>query len=132
MATIKIISGTYGFMKDGIIEPKTPEDKPFEVSQEEAERLIGLGVAAYDMCQPIEDVEPVQEQEEEEEVENEVEEDKPLEAMSFKELKTTALEMGLDIKPLISKALLIEAIKQRDEELAKEDLPDLSAETVVD
>lgn len=47
MKLIKIINGTYGFRPQPyVVELKTADDQPFEVSDEEADRLIGLGVAA--------------------------------------------------------------------------------------
>lgn len=48
MKKIKIISGTYGHRSKGaaFVEPKTPSSQPFYVSDEEADRLINLGVAA--------------------------------------------------------------------------------------
>ena len=51
MKLIKIINGTYGFRPQPyVVELKTADDQPFEVSDEEADRLIGLGVAALAFC----------------------------------------------------------------------------------
>ena len=49
MAKIVITNGTYGYRPEeaSIPEPKVAGDLPFEVSDEEAERLIGLKVAKY-------------------------------------------------------------------------------------
>ena len=45
---IKIIKGTYGYMdKNGIVRPKTANDEPFTLTQEQEARLVGLGVAEY-------------------------------------------------------------------------------------
>ena len=42
---VKIINGNYGYF-DGIsVKPVSPNDKPIEVSSDEARRLVGLGVA---------------------------------------------------------------------------------------
>lgn len=42
---IKIIRGTYGLNIGGNIKPKTCNDEPFDVPLEEAQRLIGMGIA---------------------------------------------------------------------------------------
>jgi len=49
MKTIKIIGGIYGYRKSGstITTPKSRTDPPFEISDEEAVRLIEMGVAVY-------------------------------------------------------------------------------------
>ncbi len=44
---IHIINGTYGHYEGEWLKPKTRLDPPFEVSDEEADRLVGLGVAEY-------------------------------------------------------------------------------------
>ena len=45
---IKIIKGTYGYMDEhGIVHPKTADDEPFALTQEQEARLVGLGVAEY-------------------------------------------------------------------------------------
>ena len=49
MKSIKIINGTYGYRAPGSrsIEPKAAGDPAFEIDNEEAKRLVRLGVAAY-------------------------------------------------------------------------------------
>lgn len=43
---VRIVAGIYGYVdKNGIIRPKTSKDSPFEVSDEEGQKLISLGVA---------------------------------------------------------------------------------------
>lgn len=42
---IKIIRGTYGLNIGGNIKPKICNDEPFDVPFEEAQRLIGMGIA---------------------------------------------------------------------------------------
>lgn len=42
---IHIINGTYGHNVNGYIQPKTPNDEPFEVSGSEARRLVAMGIA---------------------------------------------------------------------------------------
>ena len=145
MAKIRIISGTYGFRASlGIVEPKTPEDEPFEVSEQEAARLVEKGVAAYvgagpDIIKAEDIVEP--EPEKAEELHSEATgitpedepEEKSLEDMKFDELKALALSLGLYIKPWVSKKLLRAAIAARQAELPEEDAPDLSAgDAIVD
>ena len=48
MKKIKIINGTYGFRPEPlVVECKTPADPPFYVEDQEAIRLVNLGVAEY-------------------------------------------------------------------------------------
>lgn len=49
MRLIKIINGTYGYRPAGArsIEPRQAGDPSFPVEDEEASRLVGLGVAVY-------------------------------------------------------------------------------------
>lgn len=142
MARIKIINGTYGYMKGSVVEPKTPRDGYFEVSDEEAEWLVSKGVAAYeapgsDIVEPEEPEAETELPEAEaeatvEEVEpEEPEAEKPLKEMSFEELKASALALGIDIHPLKSKAALIEAIEARKEELSVGEVPSFDAESPV-
>lgn len=42
---IKMIDGAYGYNNGVTVKPKTPADEPFPVSDEEARRLVALGVA---------------------------------------------------------------------------------------
>lgn len=42
---IKIIRGNYGLPLGKSVKVKTPKDKPFDVDQKEAERLVRLGIA---------------------------------------------------------------------------------------
>lgn len=42
---IKIIRGNYGYNNGEFVRVKTPLDPPFSVSDEEARRLVALGVA---------------------------------------------------------------------------------------
>lgn len=42
---IKIVRGNYGHTIGKSVHTKTPKDKPFEVDQKEAERLVKLGIA---------------------------------------------------------------------------------------
>lgn len=49
MKRIKIVLGTYGYMKNGVppVESIDKDSEPIEVADTEAERLVNLGVAAY-------------------------------------------------------------------------------------
>lgn len=48
MRKIKIVNGTYGYRPaPAVVEPKTPEDPAFFVEDQQAARLVALGVAAY-------------------------------------------------------------------------------------
>lgn len=45
---IKIVQGIYGYQdKNGVVRPKTPEDAPFNLTEAQEKRLVGLGVAEY-------------------------------------------------------------------------------------
>lgn len=116
---IRIIKGVYGYLNEnGVVKPKTPEDKPFELTKEQEARLVGLGVAEYVEAeaypigfdeQPPEDIE-------------EDETRKPLDEMSVKELRELGKEYGLTFKVGMSKAEMaaaIESAEQADE--AEED-----------
>ena len=45
MTKIKIIKGVYGYKSKGSVVPKSKNDEPFEVSEQEAKRLVEIGVA---------------------------------------------------------------------------------------
>ena len=49
MKKIKIVRGTYGMQKPNSfgVDPKSPDDPPFDIADDEAERLVELGVAKY-------------------------------------------------------------------------------------
>ena len=48
MKKIKIINGTYGFRPEPlVVECKTPADPPFFLEDQEATRLVSLGIAEY-------------------------------------------------------------------------------------
>ena len=42
---IKMIKGTYGLEKDGVVEAMTPKSEPFALSDEREAELVALGVA---------------------------------------------------------------------------------------
>lgn len=47
MKTVKIISGYYGLSVHNIMKPKSADDAPFELPDEEAKRIVDLGIAEY-------------------------------------------------------------------------------------
>lgn len=97
---IKIINGIYGYKQGNSIIPKTKKDEPFECDAKEEARLVQLGVAKYV-----------------EQTETEEGADKPLYSVDMKlaDLKEIAKEKGAteeDLKPLNSKAKVIELIEK--------------------
>ena len=44
---IRMISGTFGLLVDGIVVAKTKASEPFEASAEQEARLVKLGMAEY-------------------------------------------------------------------------------------
>lgn len=156
MKLIKIINGTYGFRPQPyVVELKTADDQPFEVSDEEADRLIGLGVAALafgddseslqgamdgmvgqleDQPVPPEDPEDPDEDPELEDEADEANEPAPaaekmdpeeLKQLTNPELGELAKELGIEVKGRPTKADLIDAIMAAAAE--DDELPDLGA-----
>ena len=156
MKLIKIINGTYGFRPQPyVVELKTADDQPFEVSDEEADRLIGLGVAALafgddseslqgamdgmvgqleDQPVPPEDPEDPDEDPELEDEADETNEPAPaaekmdpeeLKQLTNPELGELAKELGIEVKGRPTKADLIDAIMAAAAE--DDELPDLGA-----
>ena len=141
---IRIVRGVYGFLDaDGIVRPKTEADDPFELSSEQEERLVNLGVAQY-----VVDVKEEQEQEETapEETEGEqdpigfdetppadfdddaetdeadvVEEIVDLETLTGKELRKIGKEYGLTFKANAKKTEMVKAITAAQAEIAEDD-----------
>ena len=53
---IRMISGTFGLLVDGIVVAKTKASEPFEASTEQEARLVKLGMAEYvNAPAPVED-----------------------------------------------------------------------------
>lgn len=112
---IKIINGNYGYNNGERVRVKTPSDPPFSVSDEEARRLVELGIAEI-----VEDVLDIPG------VENEIGETAiPYydETMTNAALQAIANENGIEISPRANKSEIIKAL---DDYFA--DMPDLSAE----
>lgn len=148
---ILITNGTYGhspILPDGrksrYVVPVNRKSGPIDVDPEEAARLVEAGVAEYVNDEPAKAAkapeapaeEPVAEEPEapaEETVTEEIE-GTDLESMTFAELKALAQEKGIETGKIKSKAAMIQAISEYAEEgiPADDDLPELSAQDVVD
>ena len=138
---IKIINGVFGFNNGTSIVPKTSKDEPFEAPKNVEERLVKLGVAEYvtkaeavvEVAEATETVAEVEEETEAtESTEEATEEAEPidLQSLKFDELKEYAKEHGAtdeDLKPLNSKAKVIELIGKLFSEEAEE-VPDLNSD----
>lgn len=105
---IKIIAGTYGHNVNGTVVPRTAADKPFELADDKAQRLIRLKVA-----QPAGEGVPA-------EVAAEIVADN-LEDMSLAELKEIAAARGKDVSALRKKADVIEVLREDLAESEDED-----------
>lgn len=112
---IRIIKGVYGYLdENGMVKPKTEKDAPFELTREQEERLVGLGVAVYvegETSEGIPTDEPTQGVEEEELAHLDPDQ---LEELTNAKLKELAEDMGLETSKLRTKAQLIEAITAAD------------------
>ena len=144
MKKIKIINGTYGFRPEPlVVECKTPADLPFFVEDQEATRLVNLGVAEYVREKAPESAPQIDTQNEDDDelpelgaADGSQEPEKAaghldaeqLEGMDYNELKKLAANMG--VKPEgQKKSDYIAAIVAAEVEPGDEDdeLPDLSA-----
>ena len=129
---IQIISGTYGLRVNGYtVIRKTSDDPPFDVSDDEAARLVKLRVARIVGNPPVETPaeEPVQPDPEKDE-DGVITETLPAysESMKLAELKEVAAAYGVDASKAKSKAeviALIEAAKATDQD--DEQPPEISA-----
>ncbi len=106
MARIRIIGGGYGLIENDRSVLKTSADGFFEVDDAEAERLVGVGMAAYE-------VEPERRVATAPDEENPAEEagEPLLSEMTFKQLKEHACGMGINAGKYKNKADLIAAIE---------------------
>lgn len=134
---IRIIRGIYGFREKGNVVEKTSSSAPFEVDDDEGNRLISLNVAEeVNNSAAMGDV--MQDQKEEPEEETDVlakigsTSKESLEEMDKKDLCAFAEALG--IKKTGSKAELIERLQQcpvwaeDTGDPAGEEMPDLTAE----
>lgn len=122
MALIKMTRGTYGLYENNTVIPKTPKDKPFEVSDKEAERLVKLEVAKIISYSSTSSTENTTDNSDEELTYNK--------SMNMATLSNIALKYGVDEAALNECKTkqqiidLIEAKKATDEEETVEDEDD--------
>lgn len=115
---IKIICGNFGCNNGECVRVKTPSDPPFSVGDEEARRLVGLGIAEIVGKETvIPSIEEIPDAIDESEI------PQYDETMTNAALQAIAKEHGVEI-PL--RATKTEIIKALDDYFA--DMPDLSAE----
>ena len=133
---IKIVNGVYGHYINGKVVPKDKNAEPFELTPEQEERLVNLGVAKY-----VGGTEPVGEEAPSNEaapVEDDapVEEGKSLDDMTVNELRELGKEYGLTFKVGMKKADMVAAILAASDEAAPveddgEDAPSFDAADAV-
>lgn len=122
MTLIKMTRGTYGLYENNTVIPKTPKDKPFEVSDKEAERLVKLEVAKIISYSSTSSTENTTENSDEELTYNK--------KMNMAALSNIALKYGVDEAALNECKTkqqiidLIDAKKAADEEETVEDEED--------
>mgnify|MGYP003301700070 CR=1 FL=1 len=134
MKKIKIILGTYGYMKNGIppVDLIDMNSNPIEVSDAEAERLVKLGVA-----KEVTEI-AVEKHAITEETATGYLDAESLEEYTIDELKDLASKLGIEFKSKIKKEELIKLIAAtevdypveedaEDEEADNEEPPVLSA-----
>lgn len=139
---VKIINGIYGMRTSAnTVEPKTVNDAPFLVSDEEGARLIGLGVAKQVEEAETSQVAPVQLAESKSDVittdkalQPESEMPKYSENMKLDDLKKVAIEAGASkakVKKMRTKKEVIDAIesaaKKAQDKATSEAAPQISA-----
>ena len=142
MAKIKITRGFYGLHTKLGIRTKGPNDEAFEVDNNEAKRLVDLGIAKYIGDTPVATVEEsadednasVNTPETEAPAESEYEGDSVTDIPEYSsdstvtELRAIAKAEGISFKVGMTKSEMVEAL---DEHFGVMDAPDLSAETPV-
>ena len=131
MKKIKIISGTYGHRCGKRIEPKDRNSEPFELADDEAHRLVVLGVAK------IVDtgVEPPENGKYTPPPTESPSDEADLHKMTNAALKEKAEGMGIDTAKLKTKKDLISAITEVEADISADEdddpLPDISPEDPV-
>lgn len=100
---IKITRGIYGKKEGERIVEKTPHDPPFDIEEQEGERLVGLGVAAEMIRrEPVQDIEEGMDPEQEEDENTGIGEGEAhiskeqLVGMKINDLRRLAGEMGIE------------------------------------
>lgn len=142
MAKIKIKRGFYGLHTKFGVQAKGPNDEAFEVDDNEAKRLVDLGIAKYIGDTPVATVEEsadednasVNTPETEAPAESEYEGDSVTDIPKYSsdstvaELRAIAKGEGISFKVGMTKSEMIAVL---DEHFGVMDAPDLSAETPV-
>lgn len=121
---IRIIKGVYGYMTEiGSVKPKTADDEPFELTEAQEARLVGLGVAEYVTDGPIGfDELPPEPPELPKGVEGVPEYSVDMKADELREIAKT---MGLTFKVGTTKAEMVEAMDAYLAENTVEDEEDI-------
>ncbi len=113
LVRVKRIMGTYGHVKNGLVEPKTFSSGAFEVSEEKGRELVARGIVdvvgavqapATTAAAPAPEPEP------------ETEKEAKLEEMSIKELRKVARERGMKGYARLSKKELIIELEKAEAE----------------
>jgi len=142
MAKIKIKRGFYGLHTKLGVQTKGPNDEAFEVDDNEAKRLVDLGIAKYIGDTPVATVEEsadednasVNPPEIEAPAESEYEGDSVTDIPEYSidsnatDLRAIAKSVGITLKVGTTKEDMVKAL---DEYFGVMDAPDLSAETPV-
>ena len=111
---IRIIKGTYGYWNGSYVERKTSDDKPFNDTPENEERLVNIGVAKYVNEAP-------EAYETELETENFEVTEEYLHSLSMKQLQEFAEQFGIKFKVGTKKADFIEEILTAMDKAAEND-----------
>ena len=140
MAKIKIKRGFYGLHTKFGVQAKGPNDDAFEVDENEAKRLVDLGIAKYIGDTPVATVEESADEDNasvntpETTTENKNDGDDETDIPEYsiktnaKELRKIAESVGITFKVGVTKEDMVKAL---DEYFGVMDAPDLSAETPV-
>ena len=122
---IKIIKGSYGMRRGSSVQPVLAGSDPIELSKEQEERLVRLGVAVYVTEEDtVANLPDVSDETQDDEIVDEFPEYN--EDMKLTELKEIAKVYGIDASSMRSKKEVIEAI-----DAARDELPDVDAEALV-
>lgn len=123
---IKIIKGSYGMRRGSSVQPVLAGSDPIELSKEQEERLVRLGVAVYVTEEDtVANLPDVSDETQDDEIVDEFPEYN--EDMKLSELKEIAKVYGIDARSMKSKKEVIEAI-----DAARDELPDVDADALVE
>ena len=123
---IKIIKGSYGMRRGSSVQPVLAGSDPIELSKEQEERLVRLGVAVYVTEEDtVANLPDVSDETQDDEIVDEFPEYN--EDMKLSELKELAKVYGIDARSMKSKKEVIEAI-----DAARDELPDVDADALVE